>query len=216
MIKLITTIAFLLLIGSPSFAASKNLALGLEINPIPYVVFLVPGGSMIDIRGELIVSQYVSINVEYSHFGLNLGEESFNTLKEKSDEDDVLAKKVSSQSIGPGIRLYSSAFTDSFYFGINVLFGKSNINYLFHEEEIKAESTTLASAADFGYRWLWKNGFQLRLGGILTFPQKESTDYTTAQENDQSSEGVEKLKETADENGMKTLATIDLGLGVLF
>lgn len=216
MTRIITITIFLFIFGSPCLGASKNLALGLEINPIPYVTYLVPGGSMIDISGELIVSQYVSLNITYSRLGLNLSDETFIKLKEKSDADEVLAKKVSSQTIAPGVRLYSSAFSDSFYLGVKAVFGKSDISYIYYDEEIKAESTTLATAIDLGYRWLWKNGFQLRLGGILSLPPKDDTKYTVVNENEQSTAGIEKLQKTADEEGKKTLAGIDLGLGVLF
>lgn len=207
----------LFILTSQSFAADYSI--GIEIKPLPVITSLASGISSGELEGQYSILQNSELVFDIYFLNMNLSDELYEKHK-KIDEYNLSIRKINSYSPAIGYRWYSSRSTSSFFIGMFIGYDNNNILYLYKDtEKLDVKNNPYWVKINLGYRWLWDNGINLRLGlnGTIT-PYAKST-ITAKEQTEQTEEAIDAAEtKLNDKENRKTIisASLDLGIGIVF
>lgn len=183
-----------------------------EVRPLETLASSVPGVAAGGISTEANLGQQWALTIGGSYADINSLPRKFVTTT-NDDKGSPLFDNGFGYSVGAGLRYYNVPIGDSSYGGLNLDYGETHLRWGFREETYKTDQIAITPSLVAGYRWVWLNGFLMRLGigaGLPSVASQKILDKTSGKDAD---EGHKKIEDMLNQ---KVALKLDLGVGLMF
>jgi len=190
-----------------------------DIQPLPILVDigLATGayGGLASFGGEVQVADQIGAYATVGGARIRLSEDQVSKAYDQTTSP--VPRKITTAGIAVGGRYYTtSAMTDSWFASGALGATRSMAQWDDTKERVNEDTWVVAPNVEAGYRWLWTNGFLVRLGAGASVPLYATRDYSTAAALRLPAATDIENKVRKQEDRFAVLPALDLALGYAF
>jgi hypothetical protein len=185
-----------------------------EVKPLSLLVNLVPGGRGFSGEFEAALGRNIAVVAGLSHLHLALSNNNENNPDETAPKAEELEKELNVSEVSLGGRYYNNIAGHSWFAGAR--FGGGTRKSLWEQESkdyVDSQMTYLLGL-DSGFRWLWKSGMHMRLGGGLEFRRTIARDVSQLANDGEPDEVAASIERDNPTNRIQFSPYFDFGLGI--
>jgi hypothetical protein len=179
-----------------------------EIKPIETLLSSVPGLASIGASLETYLGKGFAATVQGTYLDVNLSGAQRQIIEDETNRPTV--DNGYGYSAGAGLRFYEDVIGNSWYGGGAIDYREIHADWDYKDERLNSVQFAVIPSLSAGYRWVWQNGFLIRLGVGAGLPSVPTQNISTAPA---MTEGEDKLTELLDQ---KFVAQADFGIGLMF
>lgn len=183
-----------------------------EVKPLETLSSSVPGVAAGGISTEAMLGHQWALTIGGSYADIDgLPRKFVTTMNE--DKGSPFFDKGFGYAVGAGLRYYNMPIGDSSYGGLNLDYGETHLRWVFREETYKTDQIAITPSLVAGYRWVWLNGFLMRLGAGAGLPSVASQKILDKSAGKDADEGHKKIENILNQ---KVALKLDFGVGMMF
>ena len=178
-----------------------------EVKPLPLALSVLPGLGAAGIGVEQSAAPNVAV---FGEGYLSTVDMTKRMLRDNDKSTTALPDRVNVYAVDVGARIYTVPQAHAWYAGGKVGYARNDGDWVYRDQTVSKRVDSVTPGVEGGYRWLFENGFLVRLGagagGNVIVAEKTDSSKAT-------SEAVDKV----DAITKPTFSgKLDLGLGYAF
>lgn len=200
---------------SSGIAMAETSTVSAELKPLPLIFNAVPNSSGFGAEGEASLNDNVTLFGGVTHMHLKFSDRMVDDIQE-DDSDKLIPTDIRSDAVTAGGRYYGNAAASSWYAGGEVGGGVTRVKWLYEDTRVTDRNVFYMAGVQGGYRWLWDNGFLIRVGGGLAYNTSQKRELSSDAEGEEYDKAKDKVEDQKNNNLAMTSAMLDFGLGYRF